>query len=89
MRLCTSHFALGCLSRLTGMSGLSSNRARLASNVTYLGIFKDSFTDSPGQNEQKTDLKSPRFVPFGADLVQLEAESDMADRDRLEIINTP
>ena len=35
---------------------------------------------SPSQNEQRTDLKSPWFVPFGVNLAQMKAKSDIPVR---------
>ena len=42
--------------------------------------FSDQFSvhfGSVSQNEQKTDLKCPRFVPFGDNLALFEAKSDI------------
>ena len=36
--------------------------------------------DSVSQNEQKTDLKSPIFIPFVTNMDQLQAKSDISNQ---------
>ena len=49
------------------MSKLVPNWVRLALNGTNLGLFKISFSTfwRGAQKCTETDLKSPRFIPFG------------------------
>ena len=56
-----------------GKSDLESNLARFARNGTHLGLFKIRSS----LNVLKLVLKSPRFVPFGANLALFENQIDI------------
>ena len=67
------------------MSDLASNWARLVANGTNLGLFKINsflFIFGPESNKinRKLIFKSPKFLPFGINPVQLEAKSYKADK---------
>ena len=66
---------------------MTSNWARLASKGTINIGFIDEFSvpfGSVSQNEQKTDLKSPRFVQFGVNLRESVTNSEIPVCERVK-----
>jgi len=67
---------------ITGIHNLAFNWARIATNRTNLWLFKICFLFILAQwaeINRKLIYKSPRFVPFGANLSKLESKSDIPD----------
>ena len=65
-----------------GMSGLATNWVRLASNGTNLALLKISFST---YWLAKLIWKSPRFVPFGANLTQFGTSVKEKEAEKLRV----
>ena len=63
----------------TGMVGLAPTWVRLAPNGTNPGFFRSA----PAPNALKSDLKSPGFVPFRANLTHFGAKPSIPTDDGL------